>query len=55
MEKGKNHDLLGTNLLLENSNLDSSGEVSELSEFSGTSSSTKLTENCSEEEWIDSI
>ena len=27
MEKGKYHDLLGTNLLLENSNLDSLGGV----------------------------
>ena len=37
------------------SDLDSSGEVSELSEFLGTSSSTKLTEISNEEEWIDSI
>ena len=41
--------------MLENSNLDSSDEVSELSEFSGTSSSTILTENSSKEEWINSI
>ena len=41
--------------MLEYSNLDSSGKVSELSEVSGTSSSTKLTENSSEEEWVDSI
>ena len=54
MEKGKYHDLLGTNLWLENSYLDSSDEVSDMSEFSGTSSSTKLTENSSKEEWIDS-
>ena len=49
MEKGKYHDLLGTNLWLKNFHLDSSDEVSELSEFSGTSSSTKLTENNSED------
>ena len=55
MEKGNCCDLLGTDLLLESSNLDSLDEVSELSEFSGTSSSTKLTENGSEEEWINLI
>ena len=55
MEKGRYHYLLGTNLFLENSNLDRLGEVSELSEFLGASSSTKLSENSSEEEWVDSI
>ena len=38
-----------------NSNLESLGEVSELSEFSGTSSSTNLTENSIKEEQIDLI
>ena len=52
MEKRKYHDLLGTNLLLENSDLNSSDEVSE---FSGTSSSTKLTEDSCEEEQSASI
>ena len=46
---------MSTNLWLESSDLDSLGEVSELSEFSGTSSSTKLTEISNEEEWIDSV
>ena len=55
MKKGKYHDLLGTNLLLEDSDLDILGEVSELTTFSGTSSSTKLTENSSKEKWVDSI
>ena len=54
-KKGKYHDLLGTNLLLENSNLDSLGEVPELSEFLGMSFSTRLTENSSKEEWVDLI
>ena len=40
---------------MENSDQDSWDEVSELSEFSGTSSSTKLTENSSKEEHIDLI
>ena len=53
--KGKYYNLLGTDLWLESSNLDSLGDVSELSEFSGTLSSTKLTENSSKEGWIDSI
>ena len=41
--------------MLENSDLDSSDEVSELSEFSATSPSTKLTENGSEEDQVDLI
>ena len=55
MEKGKYWVLLGTNFLLANSDLDSLDEVSDLSEFSGTSSSIKLTENGSKEEQVDLI
>ena len=48
MEKGKYQVLLGSNFLLENPDLDSPDnldEVSNLSEFSVTSASIKLTEN----------
>ena len=58
MEKGKYQILLGFNFLLENPDLDSldnSDEVSDLSEFSGTSSPIELTENSSKEEQVDSI
>ena len=58
MEKGKNQVLLGSALVLENPGLDSPNsldEVSELSEFSGTSSSIEIIENSSEEEQVDSI
>ena len=51
MEKGKYQVLLGSDLVLENPNLyssDSSDEMSDLSEFSGMSSSIELTENSSE-------
>ena len=58
MEKGKYQILLGSDLMLENPDLDSpnsSGGVSELSEFSGMSSSIDLTKNSSQEEQVDSI
>ena len=55
MKKGKYYDLLHTDSRLESSDLNNLGEVSELPEFLGTLSSTKLTENSNEEEWIDSI
>ena len=58
MEKGKYRVLLGSSFLLENPNLgslDSWDEVSDLSEFSGTSSSFKLTENSSKEEQVNLI
>ena len=55
VEKGKYYNLFGTDVLLENYDLDSLGEVSELSVFSETPTSTKLTENGSKEEQINSI
>ena len=56
MEEGKHQILLGSDLVLENPNLyspDNSDETSDLSEFSGTSSSIELTENSSAGEQID--
>ena len=58
MEKGKHQILLGSDLVLVNADLyspDSSDERSDLSEFSGTSSSIELTENSSEEEQVSLI
>ena len=58
MEKGKYCVLLSSDLVLENPNLyspDSLDEISDLSEFSETSSSIELTENSSKEEQVDMI
>ena len=46
---------MNTDLPLESFNLDGLGEVSDLSEFSETSFSTKLFEVGNNKEWIDSI
>ena len=58
MEKEKYEVLLGSDSVLENPNLyspDSSDEMSDMSEFSGTSPSIELTENSSEEEQVSLI